>query len=387
MKNYLKDKFFTTYQEQPEKYFSCGGRFEVLGNHTDHNHGLCIAATCNLAIYAAVKKREDKLVHVLSEGFGFFEVDLSNLEKVDDEVGKPASIVRGIVSYLSSDFKYGGFDVYLKSDIPAGIGASSSAAYELIIAEIFNNLYNQGEIPLMTLCKAGQFAERNYFGKRCGLLDQIGVAYGGLVYIDFEQIDNPSVEPLRTAFKDYSFIIVDTGTSHEGLSELYSSIPEDMYKVADHFKQAFLRDVDYEELMANKDEIIENCGELAFKRAQHFFEEDLRVEKAYQAIKENKVETLVKLMNQSRESSTNLLENMCLDGVKKGSPLEACQIILKASNKKAGVKINGGGFAGSVIALVPDEELADVVKALKEKYGKDHIYKVEVRNEVPCEMK
>ena len=387
MKNYLKDKFFTTYQEQPEKFFSCGGRFEVLGNHTDHNHGLCIAATCNLAIYAAVKKREDKLVHVLSEGFGFFEVDLSNLEKVDDEVGKPASIVRGIVSYLSSDFKYGGFDVYLKSEIPAGIGASSSAAYELIIAEIFNNLYNQGEIPLMTLCKAGQFAERNYFGKRCGLLDQIGVAYGGLVYIDFEQIDNPSVEPLRTAFKDYSFIIVDTGTSHEGLSELYSSIPEDMYKVADHFKQAFLRDVDYEELMANKDEIIENCGELAFKRAQHFFEEDLRVEKAYQAIKENKVETLVKLMNQSRESSTNLLENMCLDGVKKGSPLEACQIILKASNKKAGVKINGGGFAGSVIALVPDEELADVVKALKEKYGKDHIYKVEVRNEVPCEMK
>ena len=386
MKNYLKDKFFTTYQEQPEKYFSCGGRFEVLGNHTDHNHGLCIAATCNLAIYAAVKKREDKLVHVLSEGFGFFEVDLSNLEKVDDEVGKPASMVRGIVSYLSSDFKYGGFDVYLKSEIPAGIGASSSAAYELIIAEIFNNLFNQGEIPLMTLCKAGQFAERNYFGKRCGLLDQIGVAYGGLVYIDFEQIDNPNVEPLRTAFKDYSFIIVDTGTSHEGLSELYSSIPEDMYKVADHFKHAFLRDVDYEELMSDKDEVIESCGELAFKRAQHFFEEDLRVEKALQAIKENNVELLVKLMNQSRESSTNLLENMCLNGEKKGSPLEACQIILKASNKKAGVKINGGGFAGSVIALVPDAVLADVVKALKEKYGKDHIYKVEVRNEVPSEM-
>ena len=386
MKNYLKDKFVTTYQEEPEKYFSCGGRFEVLGNHTDHNHGLCIAATCDLAIYAAVKKREDKLVHVLSEGFGNFEVDLNNLEKDDEEVGKPISIVRGIVAYLANEFKYGGLDIYLKSEIPAGIGASSSAAYELIIAEIFNNLYNNGEIPLMTLCKAGQSAERNYFGKRCGLLDQIGVAYGGLVFIDFAQIDNPVVEPLRTAFKDYSFIIVDTGTSHEGLSELYSSIPEDMYKVADHFKQAFLRDVDYEELMKNKDEVIENCGELAFKRAQHFFEEDLRVEKAYQAIKDNKVEVLIKLMNQSRESSTKLLENMCLDGEKKGSPLEACEIILKASKKKAGVKINGGGFAGSVIALVPDEELNDVVKALKEKYGKDSIYKVKVRNEVPSEF-
>ena len=160
MKNYLNEKFVTTYQEQPERYFSCGGRFEVLGNHTDHNHGLCIAATCDLSIYAAVKQRNDKLVHVLSEGFGFFEVDLNNLEKVDDEDGKPASIVRGIASYLSNDFKYGGFDVYLKSEIPAGIGASSSAAYELVIAEIFNALYNQGEVPLMTLCKAGQSAER-----------------------------------------------------------------------------------------------------------------------------------------------------------------------------------------------------------------------------------
>ena len=386
MKNYLKDKFVTTYQEEPTHYFSCGSRFELLGNHTDHNHGLCIAATCNLAIYAAVKKREDKLVHVLSEGFGNFEVDLNNLERDDEEVGKPISIVRGIVSYLSNEFKYGGFDVYLKSEIPAGIGASSSAAYELIIAEIFNNLYNNGEIPLMTLCKSAQNAERNYFGKRCGLLDQIGVSYGGLVYIDFEQIDNPVVEPLRLAFKDYSFLIVDTGTSHEGLSDLYSSIPEDMYKVADHFKQAFLRDVDYEELMENKDDVIENCGELAFKRAQHFFEENKRVEKAVTAIKEHDTKSLVKLMNESRKSSTELLENMCLNGEKKDSPLEACEIIAKASKKTAGVKINGGGFAGSVIALVPDEVLNDVVKSLKEKYGKDHIYKVEVRNEEPSEF-
>ena len=387
MKKYLSEMFVTTYQEEPTQFFSCGSRFEVLGNHTDHNHGLCIAATCNLSIYAAVKKREDKIVHVLSEGFGFFEVDLNDLNKVDEEEGKPAAIVRGIVSYISNEFKYGGFDVYLKSEIPSGIGASSSAAFELVIAEIFNNLYNNEEIPLMTMCKAAQSAERNYYGKRCGLLDQIGVSYGGLVFIDFEQIDNPVVEPLRLAFKDYSFIIVDTGTSHEGLSNLYSSIPEDMYKVADFFKQAFLRDVEYEELLKNKDEVIENCGELAYKRAQHFFEEDARVENAVQAIKEHDTKLLVKLMNESRKSSTELLENMCLDGEKKGSPLEACEIIMKASGKKAGVKINGGGFAGSVIALVPDDVLADVIKVLKDKYGKDHIYKVEVRDELPCEMK
>ena len=238
----------------------------------------------------------------------------------------------------------------------------------------------------MTLCKAGQSAERNYFGKRCGLLDQIGVAYGGLVFIDFEQIDNPQVLPLRTVFKDYSFIIVDTGTSHEGLSDLYSSIPEDMYKVSDHFKKAFLREVDYQELQDHKDEVIESCGELAYSRAVHFFEENLRAEKALKAIQDNEVKALVKLMNESRKSSTDLLQNMCLNGVKKGSPLEACDFIYKASKHKAGVKINGGGFAGSVIALVPDEVLNDVIKAVKEKYGKDNIYKIAVRNEVPSEL-
>ena len=160
-----------------------------------------------------------------------------------------------------------------------------------------------------------------------------------------------------------------------------------MYKVSDFFKKAFLREVDYEELLANKDDIIENCGELAFNRAKHFFEENSRVEKAVEAIEQHDAKQLVKLMNESRKSSTELLKNMCLNGEKKGSPLEACELIMKASNKKAGVKINGGGFAGSVIALIPDEELDHVVKALKEKYGKDRIYKVEVRNEVPSEMK
>ena len=155
----------------------------------------------------------------------------------------------------------------------------------------------------------------------------------------------------------------------------------------DFFKEAFLRDVSYEELLESKDAVIESCGELAFNRAKHFFEENARVEKAVQAIKDHDAKQLVKLMNDSRKSSTELLKNMCLDGQKKGSPLEACELIMKASNKRAGVKINGGGFAGSVIALVPDEELDAVIKALKEKYGKDHIYKVKVRNEVPSEMK
>ena len=385
MKNYLNEKFETTFQQSPSKYYSCGGRFEVLGNHTDHNHGLCIAATCDLAIYAAVKKRDDLIIRFLSEGFGYHEIDLSNLDKVDDEDGQPASLIRGIAHYIASDYKIGGFDVYFKSEIPNGAGISSSAAFELLVGHLFNALYNDGQIPMMVLCKAGQNAERNYYGKMCGLLDQIGVAYGGLVYIDFEDIVNPVVEPVKANLDGYQFVIIDTGSSHEGLSDLYESIPNDMYKVADYFSKAFLREATLDELKEHRLDIIENCGELAYQRAEHFFKENERVEKAFKAIKANKIEALIKLMNESRNSSEKLLQNMFIDK-KKGSPLEACELVYKASRHKAGVKVNGGGFAGSVVALVPKDVLSDVIDAAKEKYGRANIYLVDVRNEEPSEL-
>ena len=387
MKKYLEEQFLKTFQSEPDKYLSCGGRFEVLGNHTDHNHGLCIAATCSLSIYAAIKKRDDDHVRLLSEGFGYFEIDLTDLEKVETEIGQPAAIIRGIADYLfNNKYNVGGFDIYLKSEVPAGAGVSSSAAFELLVAQTFNVLFNDSKVPLMTLCKAGQFAEREYYGKMCGLLDQIGVAYGGLIYIDFKDVANPEVKPLRLNLDGYQFVIVNSGGSHAELSHLYKAIPDQMFDVANVFGKSFLRYVDYEELKKNKQDVIEKCGKEAYQKAKHFFEENKRVEKAYKAIEKNDVEKLIKLINESRESSTDLLENMCVDGKVKGSPLEACRLIMKASHQKAGVKINGGGFAGSVIALVPKDEFKNVVAAAKEKYGKENIHLVDVRNDTPCEL-
>ena len=385
MKQYLNEQFITTFQREPEKYYSCGGRFEVLGNHTDHNHGLCIAATCDLEIGAAVVKRNDMTVRLLSEGFGYSELDISNLEPVEDEVGKPASLVRGVIKYLSNEYNIGGFDVYLKCDIPTGTGVSSSAAFEVLIAQIVSDLFNNNQVPDMTLCKAAQFAERNYYGKQCGLLDQIGVAAGGLVYIDFEDISNPFVETLHNQLSGYQFMILNSGSKHDNLSHLYDAIPQDMYSVADYFKKGYLRDVAYTDLYANKQDVIEKCGELAYNRAEHFFKENERVAEGLKALKSNDIKKLIKLMNESRESCTKLLKNMMVDK-KKGSPLEACELIMKASKHKAGVKINGGGFAGSVIALIPEEQLKDVVKAAKERYGKENIFLVNVRNQKPSEI-
>ena len=386
MKNYLKNKFLEKYKAEPELYLSCGGRFEVLGNHTDHNHGLCMAATCSLSIFASIKRRDDLLVHLYSEGFTESTIDLSNLDKNDDIKGKPDALVKGVAAYLAKEYKIGGFDIYIKSQIPGGAGVSSSAAFELLFAQTFNKLFNNGQIPLMTLCKASQFAEREYYGKMCGLLDQIGVAYGGLVYIDFEDIDNPVVKPLKVTLENYSFVIVNSGGSHAGLDHLYKAIPDDMYKVAHYFGKEYLREVEEAEVIKNKQDVIDKCGELAYERALHFFGENRRVKEAFDAIEKGELDVLTKLMNESRMSSTDLLHNMYVED-KQGSPLEACELIIKASHEKAGVKINGGGFAGSVIALVPNDELDNVLKESKAKYGEHNVHLVNIRNSIPSELK
>ena len=383
MKNNLTNRFIELFKSEPELYLSCGGRFEVLGNHTDHNHGLCIAATCSLSIFAAVKKRNDLLVNAYSEGFGGFSIDLSNLDKNKEEIGKSSALVRGIVSYLAKNYQYGGFDIYMVSQIPGGAGVSSSAAFELLVAQTINEAFNNKQIPLMALCKAGQYAEREYYGKMCGLLDQIGVAYGGLVYIDFENITNPIVKSLDVEINGYSFVIVNSGGSHAGLDHLYKSIPDDMFKVAHYFGKSYLREIDELLIIKNKQDVIEKCGESAYQRALHFYNENKRVEKAYDAIRNNELEALIKLMNESRISSTDLLRNMYVKEIE-GSPLEACELILKASHNKAGVKINGGGFAGSVIALVPNSELDNVIKASKKKYGDNNVHLVGLREGVPA---
>ena len=385
MKDYLAKRFKEEFSVSPDLYLRCGGRFEVLGNHTDHNHGLCLAATCNLLIYAAIRKRDDLTINAISEGYAKFSLDLSSLEIRNEEKNTPSSLIRGIAFCLNNEYKIGGFDIYIKSNVPSGAGVSSSAAFELLLAQTFNYLFNNKQIPLMTLCKASQYAERYYYGKMCGLLDQIGVAYGGLVYIDFKDIDNPIVEPMRLNLKDYQFVIVNSGGSHAGLSHLYDAIPSDMYKVAQYFKKQYLREVDYSLLQENSEDVITKCGLSSYYRAIHFFEENIRVKAASEAIKKNDIETLIYMINGSRVSSTKLLKNMYVDGVE-GSPLEACDLILKASDNKAGVKINGGGFAGSVIALVPNDKLDFVLKAVKDRYGENNIHLVDVFNNSPSEF-
>ena len=379
MKTLLENKFKDLYGKSPSFCISNGGRIEVLGNHTDHNNGLCIAGTCSLAIYAAVGIRDDKKVSLISEGYPKLEADLSSLDKIDGEKGNNKALIRGIAYYLyNKGYKVGGFDIYMTSTIPSGAGVSSSAAFELLIGEAFNYAFNNDKIERLVLCQAGQFAERDYYGKMCGLLDQIGVGYGGYTFIDFKT-NPPHIESLKIAMKDYSFLIVNSGGSHANLSHLYKDIPDDMYKVAGYFGKKVLRDVSEDEVVRNE----EKFSSKEFARAKHFYGENKRVLEAVDAIKSGNIEKLINLINETRQSCIKNLKNMCVEGQIEGSPLEACNFIDKVSELKAGVKINGGGFAGSVIALLSNSIVDKVMSACKEKYGENNVHLVSIRNDGP----
>ena len=383
MKNKAINLFKETLHKEPDEVFSCGGRFEILGNHTDHNHGLCLAATCDLCITAAVKKRDDNIITFASLGYAPFAITLDQLEPLAHEKTKSAGLARGIAFYLKDKgYKVGGFDAVSISTIFPGAGVSSSAAFELLVAEIYNYFYNEDKIEKMVLCKAGQFAENNYFGKKSGLLDQIGVGYGNIVSIDFKNIEKPIVEQVKFPFDNLHFVIVNTGGSHAELSDLYSSIPQDMYNAAKVMGHQFLREGTLSELGEKKNEM----SEMEYKRGLHFYSENARVERALKAIKDKDEETFLKCINESRLSSTNNLKNMMVGDQYEGSPLEACDYAMSIMEGRGAAKINGGGFAGSIITVVPNEYLEVFIKKMSEKYGNNNVKEVFVRKVGPSTL-
>ena len=376
MKEILTNKFVQEFGVNPSHYISCGGRFEILGNHTDHNHGKCLAATCNLAISSAVSVNPDLTVRLVSKGNKPFEISLEDLLIKEDEKFTSEGLIRGVAFYLKDKgYNIGGFNVYMESDIFPGAGVSSSAAFELLVAQIFNELFNKGKIDKILLCKAGQYAENNYFGKKSGLLDQIGVAFGGIAYIDFKDIANPVVDNTQIDFPDLHYVIINTGGSHADLSDAYSAIPNDMYSVAKKCGVNFLIETTMEEVEKIKDTLTD----IEYTRAIHFYGENKRVENGLNAVINKDEDTFIQMVNESRISSTKYLKNMMVGDDYIGSPLEACDLAMEIIGKDGAVKINGGGFAGSIICLVKENKLEQLLTTMKNKYGDNNVVEVYVR--------
>ena len=377
----MRENILKSYQEmygkEAEGFTQSGGRFEMLGNHTDHNHGKTLASTCSLIIEGAYSKEDNNVVKFFSKGNCDFTISLDNTDVVESETGSSQCFVRGVADCLKKHgYKIGGFSAYIESLVPPGAGVSSSAAFEIFIGKVFNKLYNQGSISLLNLAKAGQYAENNYFGKKSGLLDQIACASNGVSYIDFGNIENPHIEILHVPFDDYQFVIVDTGKSHAELSGLYSSITSDMWNAAKKMGHNFLRECDPSKLDSFKGQLTE--GEYA--RAKHFFDENERVEKALICLKNGDFAGYFACVKGSEHSSRTLLKNAMVNDEYEGSLAEAIDISNEAMDNEGASKINGGGFGGSIICIVPKNKLEKYLKVMRNKYGEEHVFCVSTLN-------
>ncbi len=377
-------KFEELFSEGKCEFFSTSGRSEIIGNHTDHQHGMVLAAGINLDAVAAVRKTGDMRVRFISEGYSDRnEIDLENLSLDVKERGTTRGLIRGIAYHMHEDlgFNIGGFDAYVQSDVFAGSGLSSSAAIEVMIYTIFNYLYNDGKLDAVEGAKTSQWAENNYFGKPCGLMDQTACALGKLVYIDFEKPETPKIENIEYDFdkKGYSIIITNVHADHADLTQEYAAITEEMGAVAKFFGKEKLRDVNENLFYGSLKNLREQVSDRAVMRAIHFFEEDRRVLKAVQAIKNDDIDAFLEAINSSGESSWKLLQNTHATGSCAQAMTLALALSEKYLGKKGACRVHGGGFGGTILAFVPKADRAGYIAEMEGVFGESACTELSVR--------
>lgn len=376
----LKSKFVKHFHQEPANVFLSPGRIELLGNHTDHNNGKVLVSSVDLKILAAVAPRDDKKIVIFSKGYRKMTVSLNALKKREKEYGHSLSLIRGVVArFKKLGLNYGGFSMVCDSSIYKGAGVSSSAAFEVLVGKILSYYYNNDSIEAFQLAQIAQFSESVYFNKPCGLLDQSGIALGGINYIDFYSTKSPIINNLKILNKNYQFILINTGDDHSKLTPCYAAIKDDMRVIANHFGKQVLRSVKPSTFFNNIDELREKYGERAVLRAKHYFEENERVEKAYKALVNNDFETFLYQLNESGISSYHQLKNCYVESEDEKLPYALRRV--KEIDPECYSRVHGGGFAGTMLMIVKKSKVNTVVETLRNEFGKDNVMPVSLTKE------
>ena len=365
--------------------FSAPGRTEVGGNHTDHNHGKVLAAGVNLDAVAVAGKNDKNIVNVKSEGYRMDTIDLSDLTPQAAETGHSASLVRGVcAAFKERGYNVGGFDAATASNVLSGSGLSSSAAFEVLVGTMLNHLYNDGKVSAVEIAQIAQYAENKFFGKPCGLMDQMACSVGGFVKIDFADPSKPIIEKVDFDFAscNHSLCIIDTGADHSDLTDEYAAVRGEMEKAASVFGKKVLREVDYAEFMKNIPAVRKAAGDRAVLRAIHFFNENIRVEKHSEALLSGDFEAFKNIIIESGNSSYMYNQNVytCKDTSAQAVSvaLIVCNEVLKG---RGAWRVHGGGFAGTIQAFVPNDLLEEFKAAIEGVFGENACYVLNIRPE------
>lgn len=354
----LMDTFEKTYGAEREVgLYSAPGRTEMGGNHTDHQHGRVLAAAIDLDAVACASKSDSMTARVLSEGYPEIAIDLSVREPQKEEEGTTAALIRGVAAKIHEmGYPVSGFDACVTSEVLSGSGLSSSAAFEVLIGAIINDMFCEGALTQVQLAQIGQYAENVFFGKPCGLMDQLASAVGGIVSIDFADPAEPIVNRLDydLSASGHALCIIDSGADHADLTDEYAAIPNEMKQVAAFFGKEYLREVEFEDYWANIAKIRKQTGDRAVLRAFHFYTDNLLALKQAQALEKEDFYGFLTLVQYSGKSSAEHLQNLYC-----ASQPEAQAVVLTIAaarrllEGKGAVRVHGGGFAGTVQAYVP----------------------------------
>ena len=370
------DAFCDRYgQERDIAVFSVSGRSEIMGNHTDHNRGCVLAGAITRDIIAVAAKNEDGVIRFKSEGY---PEDVVSLDTIDDpsafEDFTSHALIGGIArGFALGGHAIGGYDCYSTTEVLKGSGISSSAAFEVMVGNVLNHFYNGGAVDNKEIAKIAQYSENVYFGKPCGLMDQMACAVGGFVYIDFEDKDAPVVEPIAFSLADkgYSLCIVNTGGNHANLNADYASVPAEMKAVAATLGREVLRGVSEGELIARAAEIREKHGDRALLRAIHFVRENDRVNGAKAALLGGDTDGFLRLILESGRSSFQYLQNVytTINVEEQGLSLALAITDGFLSSRGGALRVHGGGFAGTIQAFVRTADLPEYMKLMDSVFG------------------
>lgn len=374
--------------DAPAALFSGPGRTEIGGNHTDHQHGHVLCGSVDLDMLCCAALNGRNVIRVLSEGYPALEVSLDSLLPREEERNGSAALVRGVAAKVAElGYTLKGFDAYATSNVLSGSGLSSSAAYEILIGNILNHFCCDGALDAIELAKIGQYAENVYFGKPCGLMDQMGSSVGGAVAIDFADPTSPVVEKVEYDFSQSGHVlcIVDTGSCHADLTDDYADITREMGMVAAHFGKQFLRDVPEAEFRSALPALRKECGDRAVLRALHYYDDDRRAAEEAQALEKEDFPGFLALLNASGISSSLHLQNTwsIADPRSQAIPM-ALAIGRELLGNTGAIRVHGGGFAGTIQAFVPLEKLESFRAGMESIFGSGKCHVLHIRPQGGC---
>lgn len=378
----LAENFKKKYGHDEAEFFTSPGRTEIIGNHTDHNGGKVIAGSIDLDTIGAAYPNDSDVIRITSEGYSKeIVVDITKIDSIPKVSGTEALLAGMVEGARKFGFKVGGFDAYVSTNVIAAAGVSSSASFEMLVCTIVNYFFNDGSMQVADYAKIGKYSENVFWNKASGMMDQMACAVGGPVLFDFSNGSQPEYRPLEFSFqsKGYRLVIVNTGKGHADLSDEYSGIPNEMKEVAKVLGVELLHETSLDNLLEHVNEI---TNDRACLRAIHFFEENRRVDEMVAAIANDDTAKILSLINESGNSSWELLQNCySLQNCKEQKitlTLALTELFLKGIGDGV-CRVHGGGFAGVIACLVPLAEADNYVKYIGKYVGDDNVYPMNIR--------